>query len=116
MNEYAALRNEIITMEELERNVWIHMYILFVTFFALGIELSYNLLLLTYIILIPFQIVINRYQWFIAKVSTYIRIFYEQDDDNLNWESMHITIEHKEYSKKFNTSLYGLFAIQVRHN
>ena len=69
MNEYAALRNEIITMEELERNVWIYMYVLYVTLFALGIEFSYDLLLLTYIILIPFQTVINRYQWHIYVYS-----------------------------------------------
>lgn len=107
MDEYASIRSEIISMEEQQRNVWIHMYVLFITIFVLGLELSYHLFLVTYIVLIPFQIVINRYCWSIAKMSAFIRLFYEQDDTNLNWESMHTYIEYKYYYKGLNSSLTG---------
>ena len=82
MSEYESIRNEIISMEEQQRNVWIHMYVLFITLFVLGIELSYHLFLVTYVVLIPFQVVINRYKWSISKMSTYIRLFYEKDEKN----------------------------------
>lgn len=34
---YEGLKNEIITMEELQRNAWIYMYVLFCTMFVLGL-------------------------------------------------------------------------------
>lgn len=108
IDEYNSLRNEIISFEEQQRNVWIYMYVLFVTLFVLGIELSYNLFLVTYIILIPFQIVINRYRWSISKLSTYIRLFYESNNKDLNWESMHVFVEFNEYYKKFDSSISGI--------
>lgn len=61
MSEYESLRNEIISLEEQQRNVWIYMYVLFVTIFVLGLEVSYYLFLVVYIITIPFQVVLNRY-------------------------------------------------------
>lgn len=107
MSEYDSLRSEIISMEEQQRNVWIYMYVLFITLFVLGLELSYQLFLVTYVILIPFQVVINRYGWSISKMSTYIRLFYEKDESNLNWESMHVFYGYKGYYKKFNGSITG---------
>ena len=107
MSEYESIRSEIVSMEEQKRNVWIHMYILFVTLFILGIEWSYYLFLVTYIVLIPFQVVINRYGWAISKMSTYIRIFYEENDKNINWENMHVFIGYKEYVEKYNISIIG---------
>ncbi len=67
-------------MEEMQRNVWIYMYVLFCTLFVLGLEWSRYLFLVSYIVLIPFQCVINDYQWSISKMSTYIRIFFEKKD------------------------------------
>ena len=107
MDEYESLRNEIISFEEQQRNVWIYMYVLFVTLFVLGLEVSYYLFLVTYLILIPFQIVLNRYQWSIAKNAAYIRVFYEKYNKNLNWESMHIFSGYKTYYKKVNNSITG---------
>lgn len=107
LNAYDALRNEIVSMQEQQRNVWIYMYVLFSTIFILGIELSYNLFLITYIILIPFQTVINRYNWYIQKISTYIRVFYEEEYDDLKWECMHVSAGYKEYYKKLNSSILG---------
>lgn len=108
MNEYDSLRNEIISIEDRRRNVWIYMYVLFVTIFVLGMEFSYDLFLVTYIILIPFQIVINRYNWGVVKISTFIRVFYEEDKKDLAWEGLHITTEYKELIKKYNRGLSGI--------
>lgn len=80
MSEYESIRCEFISMEEQQRNVWIYMYVLFAALFVLGLEFNHYLFLVTYIILIPFQIVINRYNWSISKMSTYIRIFYEEGE------------------------------------
>lgn len=107
-DEYTSLRNEIISCEEQQRSVWIYMYIMFGTLFILGIEKSCYMFLVTYIILIPFQVVINRYAWSITKLSTYIRLFYEQDEHQLNWETMHICNEYKLYLKKINNSISGI--------
>lgn len=38
MEVYETIRNEIISMEEMQRNVWIYMYVLFCTLFVLGLE------------------------------------------------------------------------------
>lgn len=108
MNEYDSLRSEIISIEEKRRNVWIYMYVLFTTIFVLGIEFSYNLLLITYIILIPFQVVINRYNWGVAKISAFIRIFYEENSDDLAWEGMHVYPEYNDLIKKYNKSVLGI--------
>lgn len=72
---YETIRNELIVIEELQRNVWIYMYVLFCTLFVLGLEWSHFLFLVSYIVLIPFQCVINDYQWSISKMSIYIRVF-----------------------------------------
>lgn len=108
MNEYDSLRNEIISIEEKRRNVWIYMYVLFTTIFILGIEFSYNLLLVTYIILIPFQVIINRYSWGVTKISIFIRIFYEEDNKSLTWEGMHVFSDYKDLIKKYNRSISGI--------
>lgn len=95
--EYESLRNEIITLEEVQRNVWLYMYVLFSTLFVLGIQWSYYLFLVAYVAIIPFQCVYNDYWWSISKISTYIRIFYEEENENMNWESFHIHSTFRNY-------------------
>lgn len=103
MNErievYESLRNEIIAMEELQRNVWIHMYILFCTLFVLGLQWSPYLFLVSYIVLIPFQCTINNYRYLILKISTYIQIFFEKENSDINWESLHLFEFYKKYDE-----------------
>lgn len=115
MNErievYETLRNEIIVMEELLRNVWIYMYVLFCTLFILGLEWSSYLFLVSYIILIPFQCVINDYRWSIAKMSTYIRIFFEQENKDISWETLQVCDLYKEYYEHKKKSIRGVISI-----
>lgn len=108
---YETIRNEIISIQELQRNVWIYMYVLFGTLFVLGLEWSNYLFLVAYVILIPFQCVINDYQWSISKMSTYIRIFFEEVDEQIGWESLHIFPNYKEYYKNKSRSIRGIIRI-----
>lgn len=86
--ELNNLRNEIISDQQQKRNVWLHMYILYVSLFVIGLEVSHYIFLLTFVILIPYQEVINNMDWNVSRISAYIRIFYENKDPNLNWETM----------------------------
>lgn len=107
---YETIRNEIITIEELQRNVWIYMYVLFCSLFVLGLQWSHYLFLVSYIILIPFQVVINDYKWSISKMSTYIRIFFEQKN-NISWESLHTYEPYKNYYRQKTKSFKGIIRI-----
>lgn len=99
--EYESLRNEIIALEEVQRNVWLYMYVIFCPLFVLGLQWSYYLFLVAYVVIIPFQCVYNDYWWSISKISTYIRIFYEEENKNMNWESFHVhSIFRNYYNKK----------------
>lgn len=88
LEEFNNLRNEIISKQEQKRNVWLHMYVLFISLFVLGLQISHYLFLLTFVILIPYQEVINNMEWNVSRISAYIRAFYESNDPNLNWETM----------------------------
>ena len=96
-HEYDTLRNEIISFQELQRNVWIYMYVIFCSLFVLGLEWSHYLFLVTYIILIPFQCTINDYKWYILKISTYIKVFFEDEKTGISWESLQLYDQYKNY-------------------
>lgn len=109
---YESLRKEIISMEELQRNVWIYMYVLFCALFVLGLEWSKYLFLVTYIVLIPFQCIINDYSWSISKLSTYICVFFEEDKSNgINWESFHSYAPYIKYYREKSNTLTGIIRI-----
>lgn len=106
--ELNNLRNEIISDQQHKRNVWLHMYILFVSLFVIGLEASHYTFLLTFVILIPYQEVINNMDWNVSRISAYIRIFYEKKDPNLNWETMNTKyIPYKSYLDKRTKGVSG---------
>ncbi len=107
LNEYDSLRSELVSMEATQRSIWIYMYVLFVSIFILGLEFSSNLFLVTYIVLIPFQVVINRYRLSIRKLSIYIKIFYEEDISEFNWETFQVYPEYLEYHRKISSTIFG---------
>lgn len=111
IQEYESLRNEIISLHEIQRNIWINMYILFCTLFVLGLQWSHYLFLVTYIILIPFQCVINDFRWTIFRIATYIRVFFEEENKGLNWETLQVHSAYQEYYKNRNNSLDGLIRV-----
>ncbi|MCI8796066.1 MAG: hypothetical protein HFG89_04320 [Dorea sp.] len=106
MNELNNIRNEIIADQEQRRTVWINMYILYTTIFVLAMQWSYYLFLVTYIIILPFQATINNLVWNVARLSAYIRIFYEEYDESLNWESMNANYDmYRKYLGKMENKL-----------
>lgn len=107
---YNSLRNEIISIEEVQRNVWIYMYILFCTLFVLGLQWSKYLFLVTYIVLIPFQCVINDYSWSISKLSAFIRVFIESESD-IKWESFHGYYPFTKYYKEKSNTIIGIIRV-----
>lgn len=111
IEEYESLRNEIIAMEELQRNVWINMYILFCALFVLGLQWSEKLFLITYVVLIPFQCVINEYRWSISRMSIYIRYFFENDKKVINWESLYKSDYFQDYDRRRKKTIRHIIAI-----
>lgn len=109
---YETLRNEIISTQEQQRNVWIYMYVLFCTLFVLGLQWSKYLFLVTYIVLIPFQCIINDYLWSVSKISTYIRVFFEDDIYNgIHWECFHLYSPYRRYYSEKVKSITGVLEI-----
>lgn len=89
-DEYVALRNSIVNLEAVKRNIWISMYTIYIAIFVLAFEWSKYLYFVTFVVLIPFQSVLNQYNFYISKASTYIRIFHENSDSDINWEGLHM--------------------------
>lgn len=87
-SEYSALRNELVSKQEQKRSVWLHMYILYLSLFVLGFEISHYMFLLTFIVLIPYQAVLNNLEWNVSRISAYIQVFYETEQTELRWETM----------------------------
>ncbi len=106
MEEYSALRDEIISISEQLRSTWTTMITLCVSIYILAFETkSSELFLLLYIILIPFQYIINSQQWSVQKISTYIRCFFESKELGIHWETMHIFQPYLDYRKKFGDEI-----------
>lgn len=109
--EYSALRAELISKNEQKRTVWLHMYLLYLTLFSLGVEFNFYFYLLTFIVLIPFQAVINNLEWTTARISTYIKIFYENNEPMQKWETLNS--DYDSYKRYFNRKIHK-FSIFVR--
>lgn len=104
--EYNALRAELISKQEQKRSVWLHMYILFISLYVLGFEFSRYLFLLTFFVLIPYQASINNLEWTTARISAYIRVFYEDKDSSQRWETMNAL--YPPYRKYFDLKAKGI--------
>ena len=107
---YDSLRNEILLIEELQRNIWIAMYASYLTLFVVALEWSYYIFLLTYMVLIPFQSQILRYRWSIRRMSEYIIVFFEQQRKDMHWETFNSSNIFKKYYKIFNKNLASIFS------
>lgn len=99
--EYSALRDEIVATEQSRVTCKMYMYTAFFTVFTLSFSYR-SLFLVSLIILLVFQSFINFYYWMIRKVSLYIKIFYENDQNKIYWESMQIDDNYKELDKEFH--------------
>lgn len=105
---YESIRNEIISMEMMQRTLWIAMYASYLTVFVLAIERSYYLLFITYIVLVPIQAQILRYKGAIIRLSNYIKIFFESERDDIHWESFQSSKEMKKYWNIYSKNLANM--------
>lgn len=104
---YETLRNEIISTQEQRRNVWLYMYTLYVALFVIGIEFNYHLILCTYVVIIPFQNIINECTSAISRLSAYIMVFFEKDNEDMNWEFFQLYPEYRYYYSKDHKTIIG---------
>lgn len=86
---YESLRNEIIATQETRANLVVYMYTVFAALFALGVEQSKVFFVIASFIVISFQSRINRCKYTIARISAYIKVFFEEERDDIHWESSH---------------------------
>ena len=84
---YETLRNSIISCEERIANGKIYMYVVYFTLLAFGFE-HRGMILVSYLVLIVFQTLINGDRMAVEKASTYIRVFFEKNGD-IHWETLH---------------------------
>ncbi len=75
MEEYEALRNEILRLQTAVSNETIYMYVIYFALLAFGFQNKYALLA-SFIVLIVFQAMISKEWWLIFKCSTYIKVFF----------------------------------------
>lgn len=87
MAVYSTLRDEIIAIQEMQRNMYLYMHTLFAALYAVGVQFGYMFFLLAFIVILPFQSKINAYSWSITRLSIYIRVFFEETRNDIHWES-----------------------------
>lgn len=117
---YEALRSSIVSCEERIRNETINMYIIYFTMFSIGF--TYNwLFMVSCIVLISFQSMINADRLSIEKASAHIRVFFEENREDIHWESLHkdalhLSIYNAEiknigwYFDKYGSSVLAIFS------
>ena len=110
MCEYESLRNELIATQGTRANLILYMYTAYISLFVLAIQFSHYLYLVTFIILIPFQAKIVRAKHAIIRFSSYIRIFFEEERNDMHWESLNVSNITKPYFDKVNSSFISWFS------
>lgn len=105
MEEYSALRAEIINQETAETSIYLQMYSFYAALFSAALALNTKeIFLVSYIILILFQLRLNYSVRCVTKVSTYISVFYENRYD-IHWEGLHRYLPYEKFYLKEENSL-----------
>ena len=91
---YESLRNEIISAQSTRTNLIVYMYTVYAVLFGWGVERSRVFFVITFLILLPFQGKINRCKYTIARISSYIKVFFEEDPrHNIHWEEAYDNVQ-----------------------
>lgn len=85
---YEALRNHILHFQSAIMNETIYMYVVYIALFSLGFTYDW-LFLVSFIVLLVFQSMINCHLWEIRKATIYIEVFFEKERDDIHWEKLH---------------------------
>lgn len=98
---YEALKNTALHCEDSIRNARIQMYTIY--FVVLPFGFTYHwLFLLTFMILMAFQSIMNTERFAIERVSSYIRVFFEEKRDDMHWSLLNKDFKHlSTYSKQY---------------
>ena len=86
-DEYARIYNELSAMNGIYATENMAMYTLTITVIGFGWEFeSPFLLLLSFVILIPFQILLGGHLSTFLRNGAYLMVFHEADNESLSWE------------------------------
>ena len=99
MAVYETLRSHIISCENRISNERISMYAVYFALLAFAVNYSW-LILVSFLILIVFQTLINMDRIMISKASIYIKEFFEENS-NIHWETWHSDKYFKTYRKNY---------------
>jgi len=108
---YSSLRAEIIMLEDQQINLIIYMYVVSASIIAFAIQANKSTMyLIPYIVIIPFQYIINKNAIAISKISYYIIEFFEKQSLSFNWESYQKFDPFNRYYGKISKSFFGILS------
>ena len=98
---YEALKNTALHCEDGVRSARLQMYTIY--FAMLPFCFTYNwIFLVTFIVLIAFQAIMNTERIAIERISSYIRVFFEEKRGGMHWSLLNKDSEHiSSYSKLY---------------
>lgn len=103
INEYNNLRAELLYYIQEQRNYLISMYIIVISIFAFTIQAQKPyFFLLAYVVIIPFGVTIKRCRESVIKISQFIIVFFEENNYDMNWESLQNYVEIQNFVKMRN--------------
>lgn len=98
---YEALKNTALHCEDSVRSARTQMYTVYFAVLSFGFAYHW-LFLITFIILIAFQTIINTEMMAIERVSSYIRVFFEEKRNDMHWSLLNKDTTHlTSYSKQY---------------
>lgn len=111
--EYNAIREEIVNLTNSKDQFIIMMYSLCISIIGLTTFFKVEEIIgLIYIVLIPFQALINTKLFQIARCGAYINVFIEPNAQGLKWEKI-IHIADKKFNQQYR---FNLGNIQLTRN
>lgn len=111
--EYTAIRDEIILLMN-EQNMHItNLYIMSITILGLGYTLQKSaLFLLLYLIILPFQVLVNNKEYMMVRCGVYIKKYIEPKIGEAKWEQRIHKVD-KAFNHQYKFKL-GKFQIENR--
>lgn len=95
---YETLKNTALHCEDGMRNARIYMYVVYFTLLAFGRNYI-DMLLVSFIVLIAFQSMINNDKYSIERIAAYILVFFETKREGMHWSKLNRDFNHLEIYK-----------------
>lgn len=98
---YEAVKNTVLHCEDSIRNARTQMYTIYFVLFPFGFTYGW-VFLISFIVLITFQSTINSELIAIARANSFIRVFFEEQRDDMHWSRLTTDSDHLEvYNKQY---------------